>query len=104
MRRAVLTHSHRLGQRIDPTPVVLDLLYLVPWEASRIPHRLLDSRCRIAIRHDLEPVAVPPVFGDASLVRGEEHVARRVADALDLDLVQLARAEVEAGQVTAASS
>ena len=100
-RRRILAQLHRLRHRVHRQVVVRDLRHLVPVEPRRIADRLLQSRRRVAVGDDVEPVAVAAVLGHAPLVGREQDRAGRCAEALHLDEAQLAGGEVEAGDVVA---
>src|SRR5205807_3604813 len=99
--RRLLTHLHRLRQRVYLQPVVLDLRDLVPWEARRVLDGRLELWCVIAVGHDVEPVAIAAVLGNATFIGGEQDRAGGRTEAFDLDQSQLAGIQVEAGNIIA---
>src|SRR5262245_56558341 len=84
-----------LAEVLGVKAVVRDLGHLGPLQTSGIADRVAQPRRRVAMRDDVEPVAVAAVLGYASLVRREQHAAVRVADTLHLDQSQFTRFRIE---------
>ena len=66
--------------RVDA--VMRDLGHSHPFQAGGVADRFAQSRRRVAVGDDVEPVAVSAVLGDPPFVRTEQHTAVGVADAL----------------------
>ena len=90
-----------LRHRVHVEPVVLDLLDLVPREPGRVFDGFFKARLGVAVRHDVKPVEVAPVFGDALFVRRQEDGACDSTDAFDLDEAQFPGKRMQAAKVEA---
>lgn len=85
---------HRLRQGIHRQVVVGHLRHLVPIEPRGVFDRFLQLRTSVAVGHDVQPVAVAPVLGDAPLVGSEENRPGRATEPLHLDQAQFTRVEI----------
>ena len=68
---------------------------LIPGEPGRVADRPLRHRRRVAVGEDIEPEAVAPVLGNATLVASQQHRFNCRAEALYFDQPQLVSAEIE---------
>ena len=68
---------------------------MTSFQSSRAADRPLQHRRRVAVGEDVEPQAVAPVLGNATLVARQQHRSHRRAEALYFDQLQLVSAEIE---------
>src|SRR5262245_49231115 len=72
VRLGVFADLHRPRNRIDAQVVMRDLRHLVPVEPGWVAYGLLESRGRLAMSDDVEPVTITAVLSNAPLVRREQ--------------------------------
>src|SRR5206468_3069123 len=81
--------------------VVRHLPDFVPIQSAWIFHRILKAWVRVTGRYDVEPITVAAVLGNASFVGCEQDRSGRRTQALHLDQPQLARRQIQTGDVVA---
>src|SRR2546428_3399732 len=97
--RRVLFQFQRLRQRVHFEPVMFDLLDLVPRKTGRVLDRFLQFRRRVAVRDNVKPVEVAPVFGDPLFIWRQKNTPGSRADAFDLDQPEFAGHGMQAAEV-----
>src|SRR6266508_821769 len=73
------------GYRLQVHPVMLDLGDFMPGESGWVLHGVPQLRIGVAVRDDIEPVAITAVLGDTELIRRQHNCPGGVANPLHLD-------------------
>jgi len=64
---------------------MIHLLYLMPFEASRVSNRILEFWLTFAVGNNIQPVTIPTILGDSFFVRGEQHISSRFTQPFNLN-------------------